>query len=224
MDDETEELRQFAKNLTTLPDLPESVRSIAQTYIQTGKNLKNVPSSISNAIFRNSNNLSSVGALSNVGANTSRNLEQNQQHVNRSYSLKNFQDLSGIGSQASPNKISARVKELAGEHLRSQDQISKSIQNQNGDSAPYMNLNSIKGFSKNIIVTQNALPMSKLSPLPDRYKQHLPNIIKKKINEATASTFNFNLQASQLTNTVSVAQTQAPNAFQPGNQSNLKYS
>ena len=202
-------MKQFTKNLSSLPDLPDSVRSIAQTYMQIGRNLKNQPSSINNGIFRNSNNLGTLGLMGNGGASTSRNIDQSQP-VNRSYSHKNLQDVSSIGAAAggslsNPAKISARVKELASEHMRSQDNIQKTLYNQNGDSAPFMNLSSIKGFTKNIIVTQNALPMNKLSPLPDKYKQHLPNMIKKKINEATSTSFNFNHQGSQQTAVASVA-------------------
>lgn len=46
--------------------------------------------------------------------------------------------------------------------------------------------------TKNLGSTSLQPNSNRLSPIPSVYKEYLPNIIKKKINDATTTSFNFN--------------------------------
>lgn len=112
-------------------------------------------------------------------------------------------------------QISARIKEVTDDHI-SQKNSSKNIlwtgaHNSNQELIPLQsnqpslgssmkinnkNLSMLRNFNKNIIITssssQNALPSNKLSPLPERYHQHLPDLLQKKMGEPANTSFNFN--------------------------------
>ncbi|CDW78073.1 ef hand family protein [Stylonychia lemnae] len=190
--------------------MPEAAKSIAKQYMENH---------ITANDFKKYENLGAklikgIRSMNNPNMN-SRNQETN---VNRSFSMKSLSNnLSqkkienfNIAEEEPQPKMTARIKEITTDHFGSHEKFNpkKTFQQQNStnslsNSTNYVNIGSIKGFSKNIIInsqsTNNALlnssstgQITKLSPLPQKYHQHLPNIIKNKISEAASTSFQFN--------------------------------